>query len=310
MSIINKSKTVMIKPIFNLNEPELLIKFRHINKENIEQEKSYYQYEKLKHNLKKRLRENLMDELATKIAENESKKDIYTFTSLNLKCDSKGLYHRLKKIKQNNKLPPNIKPYFFYWFYTTPNAVKKHKINKNRKNDRNRIIRVNYYQYQNTRFSNIARKTIDMTTKKKKANIQIKIPVDYSKTEHKPKYKYNYSSNNSNISYNKFEFGRDDPNKGNIYIGKKNGDASYYQQKKYNNFGSLTVIQHNVENNKKCVNYKAELNSWWKNNLPKYSRNKKYNNKYDSENIIHKSESSWTIFCNSVNGRKAGESVN
>ncbi len=72
----------------------------------------------------------------------------------------------------------------------------------------------------------------------------------------------------------------------------------------------MTVIQHNVENNKKCVNYKAELNSWWKNNLPKYSRNKKYNNKYDSENIIHKSKSSWTIFCNSVNGRKAGESVN
>ena len=46
----------------------------------------------------------------------------------------------------------------------------------------------------------------------------------------------------------------------------------------------MTVIQHNVENNKKCVNYKAELNSWWKNNLPKSSRNKKYNNKYDSEN--------------------------
>ena len=104
MSEINKSKTVMIKPILSQEDQNLLIRTKYISKKDLDHEKSYYQYEKLKHNLKKKLREKIMDEFALKISENESKKNIYTFTSLNMKCDSRGLYHRLKKINQNENI--------------------------------------------------------------------------------------------------------------------------------------------------------------------------------------------------------------
>ena len=310
MSVINKSKTVMINPLLSSNDEELLIKSKYISQENIEKENNYLNYEKLKHNLKKRLREKIMDEFASKIAENESNKNIFTFASLNLNCDSKGIYHRLKKINQTQKIkaPNELKSSFINWFHNTPNALIRHKKNNNLKNDRERTIQIKYYRYQNTRYVNIARKTTDMTTKKNKQNIQIKIPIN-QKTKIQPKYKYNYSSNNSKVFYNKSEFGKNDLNKGNIYIAKKNGDA-YYYQKSYNNFGSLTIIQHNVENSKKYKNSNYRTNSVvlnLKNNLPKTSRNKQnFSNNLDS--TLKNSKSSWTIFFNSKSDKKFGES--
>ena len=310
MSVINKSKTVMINPLLSSNDEELLIKSKYISQENIEKENNYLNYEKLKHNLKKRLREKIMDEFASKIAENESNKNIFTFASLNLNCDSKGIYHRLKKINQTQKIkaPNELKSSFINWFHNTPNALIRHKKNNNLKNDRERTIQIKYYRYQNTRYANIARKTTDMTTKKNKQNIQIKIPIN-QKTKIQPKYKYNYSSNNSKVFYNKSEFGKNESNKGNIYIAKKNGDA-YYYQKSYNNFGSLTIIQHNVENSKKYKNSNYRTNSVvlnLKNNLPKTSRNKQnFSNNLDS--TLKNSKSSWTIFFNSKSDKKFGES--
>ena len=91
-----------------------------------------------------------MDEFALKISENESKKNIYSFTSLNMKCDSRGLYHRLKKINQNENISTKLKACFKTWFNKTPNTVLKHRINTNSKNDRNRTIKIRYYRYQNT----------------------------------------------------------------------------------------------------------------------------------------------------------------
>jgi hypothetical protein len=312
MSEINKSKTVMIKPILSQEDQNLLIRTKYISKKDLDHEKSYYQYEKLKHNLKKKLREKIMDEFALKISENESKKNIYTFTSLNMKCDSRGLYHRLKKINQNENIPTKLKACFKNWFSKTPNTVIKHKVNTNSKNDRNRTIKIRCYRYQNTRCSNLAKKTTDMTTKRKRPKVQIKTTIT-PKIEEKPKYKYNYSCNNSKVSYSKSEMGNDDNNKGNIYIGKKNGN-SYYYEKKYNNFGSLTIIQHNVENSKKNRNRIFKTGSCYFNNnlaLPKSSRNKFINNNtnYESQKILGNSKSSWSIFCNSVSGRKAGENI-
>ena len=309
MSVINKSKTVMINPILNSNDEELLIKTKYIPQENIEHEKSYLSYEKLKHNLKKRLREKIMDEFASKIAENESDKNIFTFTSLNLNCDSKGIYHRLKKINQNQniKAPDELKLSFINWLHKTPNALIRHRKNNNLKNDRERTIHIHYYRYQNTRYNNIAKKTTDMTTKKNKTNIQIKIPLN-QKLYIKQKYKYNYSSNNANIFYNKSEFGKYDTNKGNVYIAKKNGD-SYYYQKHFNNFGSLTIIQHNVENSKKYKNCNYRTNSLvcdLKKNLPKSSRNKQ-NFSSNLDSTLKNSKSSWTIFYNTKSERKFGE---
>ena len=310
MSEINKSKTLMISSAFDQKGQELLIKTKYISKDTIEQEKSYNEYEKLKHKIKKRLREKIMDEYESTILENESNKDIYTFTSLNLKGDSKGLYHRLKKINehQNKNIPNKLKACFKNWFYQTPNAIAKHKTNTNSKNDRNRTIKVNYFRYQNVRYSNIASKTTDMTTKKKRQKVHFQAPMN-QKLEEKPKFKYNYSCNNSKISYNKNEFGKDDNNKGNIYIGKKNGN-SYYYEKKYNNFGSLTIIQHNIENSKKYKNVLIDSSITNKNIIfPKSSRNKKLNLMNDSQKTLRTSKSSWTIFCNSVSGRKAGENT-
>ena len=311
MSEINKSKTVMINPISSRNDQDLLIKTRYISKEDIAQENSYYQYEKLRHNLKKRLREKIMDEFAVKISENETKENIYTFASLNMKCDSKGLYHRLKKINQNENIPNKLKACFKNWFDKTPNAVIKHKINNNSKNDRNRTIKIRYYRYQNTLYSNLAKKTTDMTTKKKRPKVQSQTMAN-TKLKENPKYKYNYSCNNSNISYNKFEFGRSDSNKGNIYIGKKNGN-SYYYDKKCKNFGSLTIIQHNIRNSKKARYYNnlRTQSGVFSNNqrLPRTSRNNFITTitMNESQKTLRKSKSSWTIFCNSASGRKAGE---
>lgn len=309
MSEVNKSKTLMINPILDKNGKELLIKTKFISKEIIDHEKSYFEYEKLKHKLKKRLREKIIDEFALKISENESKKDIYTFASVNVKCDSRGLYHRLKKINenQNKNVQNKLKAYFKIWLYQTPNALIKNKINKNSKNDRNRTIKIKYYSYQNVRYSNIAQKTTDMTTRKNRQKIQIQTPIN-KKLEQMPKFKYNYSCNNSKISYNKFEFGKNDDNKGNIYIGKKNGNA-YYYEKKYNNFGSLTIIQHNVENSKKYKNVLTDLSVIDRNLLIKSSRNKKIHSICDSQKTLRSSKSSWTIFCNSISGRKARENT-
>ena len=180
MSEVNKSKTLMINPILDKNGKELLIKTKFISKEIIDHEKSYFEYEKLKHKLKKRLREKIIDEFALKISENESKKDIYTFASVNVKCDSRGLYHRLKKINenQNKNVQNKLKAYFKIWLYQTPNALIKNKINKNSKNDRNRTIKIKYYSYQNVRYSNIAQKTTDMTTRKNRQKIQIQTPIN------------------------------------------------------------------------------------------------------------------------------------
>ena len=310
MSEINKSKSVMIKPILNQEDQNLLIRTKYISKKDLDHEKSYYQYEKLKHNLKKKLREKIMDEFALKISQNESKKNIYTFTSLNMKCDSRGLYHRLKKINQNENISTKLKACFKTWFNKTPNTVLKHRINTNSKNDRNRTIKIRYYRYQNTCCSNLAKKITDMTTKRKRPKVQIKTTIT-PHIEEKPKYKYNYSCNNSKVFYSKSEFGENDNNKGNIYIGKKNGN-SYYYEKKYNNFGSLTIIQHNVENSKKNRYRMYKNGSCCFNNtlaLPKSSRNKfnTNNTTNESQKNIGSSRSSWTIFCNTVSGRKAGE---
>ena len=310
MSEINKSKSVMINPILNQEDQNLLIRTKYISKKDLDHEKSYYQYEKLKHNLKKKLRERIMDEFALKISENESKKNIYSFTSLNMKCDSRGLYHRLKKINQNENISTKLKACFKTWFNKTPNTVLKHRINTNSKNDRNRTIKIRYYRYQNTCCSNLAKKITDMTTKRKRPKVQIKTTIT-PHIEEKPKYKYNYSCNNSKVSYSKSEFGENDSNKGNIYIGKKNGN-SYYYEKKYNNFGSLTIIQHNVENSKKNRYRMYKNGSCCFDNtltLPKSSRNKFNNNNTsnESQKNLGSSRSSWTIFCNTVSGRKAGE---
>ncbi len=313
MSVVNKSKTIMINPILSSNDENLLIKTKYISSDNISDEKSFLQYEKLKHNLKKRLREKIMDEFASKITENETKKDIYIFTSLNLNCDSKGIYHRLKKINQNQKQSINesnkLKTCFINWFYKTPNAVVRHRTNNNKKNDRNRMIKINYYRYQNSRYSNIAKKTTDMTTRKKNITIKTQLPLN-QKIQIRPKYKYNYSNSNSNISYNKFELGKNDLNKGNIYINKKNGNASYYYKNKYNNFGSLTIIQHNVENSKKYKHNRNGSYVWTINkDLPKTSRNKQKINIIDSQNTLKSSKSSWIIFCNSSYRGKERESA-
>ena len=282
MSTINKSKTVMINPILQSNKEDLLIQAKYILKEDIEKEKSYYAYEKLKHNLKKKLREKHIDELASKIAENESQKNIHVIASLNTKSDSKGIYHRLKKINQSQNESHKLKGCFINWLYKTPKALINRKISKSSKNDRLRKIIIRFYRYQNSLFSNIAKKTTDMTSRMK-----IQAPINV-KMQKKPKYKYNYSCNNSKISYSKPAL--NDPNKGNIYIGKKNGEHNYYL-KKYNNFGSLTIIQHNVDNTKKNRSYR---NDGHNNNIifgTEMSRNKKNSQNINSERTLRYNKS-------------------
>ena len=150
-----------MKNILLVNDKdELLIPLQFLTKEEIKQEEAHYQYEKLKHNLKKKIIENIIDNLAKAVKENENKKDIHVFASLNTKSDSKGLYQRLKE-------PHKLKDCFLNWLYKTPNVVEKRKRNKISKNDRNTKIITNFYYYQNKQVPNVATKTTDMTTKKK-----------------------------------------------------------------------------------------------------------------------------------------------
>ena len=295
--------SIMMKNIpLVADKDELLIPLQFLTKKEIEQEEVHYQYEKLKHNLKKKIIENIIDNLAKAVKENENKKDIHVFASLNTKSDSKGLYQRLKKVNKRFNEPHKLKDCFLNWLYKMPNVVEKRKRNKISKNDRNTKITTNYYYYQNKQVPNVATKTTDMTTKKKN-NIPEKIKKLSVNT--KPKYKYNYSSNNSNVSYNKYEYGGTDPNKGNIYIGKRNGDASYYHQKNYNNFGSLTIIQHNVDNTKKY----AKNNYRYLRGDMDYTRttNKSQERKNDytvGTRSLRNSNSSSMIFMNSYGGSR------
>lgn len=261
MSQINKSKTMMTEPKLTLNNDEPLIKIKYISKENLKQAESHQEYEKLRHNLKKRLREKMIDEFVLKVTEKESK-DINN-----------------QNKNEQNKL-----------------GLLNNNINTQYKKDRNIIIKVNYFRYQNIKYSNTVSKMTDMTTKiKNYMNKKLYI---------KPKYKYNYSSNGSNVTYNKNDFGKNDNNKGNIYIGKKSG-YSYNKGNKYNNFGSLTIIQHNIENSKKYKNLSnVPINIKYNSIMPKSTRNN-FNSNNDSQRTFRSSRSSWTIFLNSANGKKA-----
>ena len=302
MSVINKSKTVMISPILQSNKEELLIQARYILKEDIENEKSYFAYEKLKHNIKKKLREKLMDDLASKIVENESQKNINVLSSIITKSDSKGIYHRLKKINKSQNESHELKNCFINWLYKTPNALTKLRIKKISKADRLRKINIGFYRYQNSLFSNIGKKTTDMTSKTTRNKIQIPINL---KMEKKPRYKYNYSCNNSKISYSKPVT---DPNKGNIYIGKKNGEHNHYL-KKYNNFGSLTIIQHNVDSTKKYKNYQnngyIDYRQFW----PKASRNKKNELKVEAFRTMKNNRSYHNFFYHTFTQRNNEENI-
>ena len=310
MSTIYKSKTSMIKGNQVQEPEELLIPIKFFSKEEKEQENQHYQYEKLKHNLKKKITERIIDRLAQVVQENEYKKDIHVFASLNTKSDSNGLYQRLKKINKRINEPHKVKDCFINWLYKTPNLLEKRKRNKISKNDRNTKINNNFYYYQNKQIPNIATKTTDMTTKKRKiANSQKTKTITHS-----PKYKYNYSSNNSNVSYNKYEYGGTDPNKGNIYIGKRNGDASYFLQKNHNNFGSLTIIQHNIDNTKKYNNNYIynRTSEYWK-NLNDITRTTNRSQEIRNETTegsktLRNSNSSSLIFLNCYGGPRAQKS--
>ena len=297
MATINKSKTTMSIGNLKEDQDELLIPTKFFSKEEIKKEEEHYQYEKLKHNLKKKITENIIDKLSKVIQENENKKDIHVLASLKTKSDPKGLYQRLKKINKRINEPHKLKACFINWFYKTPNAIDKRKRNKISKNDRNSKIINYFFYYQNTQAPNIATKTTNMTTRKKP-----NLSSNTKKIGDKPKYKYNYSSNNSNVSYNKFEYGGTDPNKGNIYIGKRNGDASYYHQKHYNNFGSLTIIQHNIDNSKK--NYNNRIIRDMDNTRPSNkSQEKRYELTVGSRSLRN-SNSSSMIFMNSYGGSR------
>ena len=287
MSIINNSKTEQ--------QDELLIPIKFLSKKEIKQEKDHYQYEMLRHRLKKKITEKIIDNIANIVKENEYKKDIHVFASLNTKSDSKGLYQRLKKLNKRINEPHELKNCFLNWLYKTPNIVEKRKRNKILKNDRNKKIIQNFYNYKNL-VPNILTKTTDMTTRKKK-----NLSINTKNLLEKPKYKYNYSSNNSNIAYNKFEYGGIDPNKGNIYIGKRNGDASYYHQKKYNNFGSLTIIQHNINNSKKNANIISNMRNTNRTGVTNRSQERR-NELTVGTRSLRNSNSNSLIYTNSYGG--------
>ena len=295
MSIISKSKTTMSKGNLQMEQEELLIPTKFFSKEEIKKEEEHYQYEKLKHNLKKKITEKIIDKLSKILQENENKKDVHVLSSFKTKSDSKGLYQRLKKINKRIKEQHKLKACFINWLYKTPNAVEKRKRNKISKNDRNSKINNYYYHYKNKQAPNISKKTTIMTTRKK-TNLSTKT----RKLGEKPKYKYNYYSNNSNVSYNKNDFGVNDPNKGNIYIGKNNGDASYYYQKNYNNFGSLTIIQHNIDNTKK--NYNKNIRDMEYTRATNKSQEKR--NELTVSKSSRNSNSSSMIFLNSYGGSR------
>ena len=296
MSTINKAKTSMSKGNIQIDMEELLIPTKFFSKEEIKKEEEHYQYEKLKHNLKKKITEKIIDKLANIVQENENKKDIHVLSSLKTKSDSKGLYQRLKKINKRISEPHKLKACFINWLYKTPNAIEKRKRNKISKNDRNSKIINYFYHYKNKQAPNIGRKTTVMTTKRKQ-----NLSTNVKKIGEKPKYKYNYSSNNANVSYNKYEYGGNDPNKGNIYIGKMNGDASYYHQKKYNNFGSLTIIQHNIDNTKKNYNRNIRDMEYTR---PTNKSQEKRNELTVGSRSLRNSNSSSMIFLNSYGGSR------
>ena len=297
MSTINKSKTEMRPGNLQQDQNELLIPIKFLSKKEIKQEKDYYQYEMLRHRLKKKITEKIIDNIANIVKENENKKDIHVFASLNTKSDSKGLYQRLKKLNKRINEPHELKDCFLNWLYKTPNVVEKRKRSKISKNDRNKKIVQYFFNYKNL-VPNISTKTTDMTTRKKK-----NLSINTKNLPEKPKYKYNYSSNNSNVSYNKFQYGGTDPNKGNIYIGKRNGDASYYHQKNYNNFGSLTIIQHNVDNSKKNGNVISNFRNTNRTGITNKSQEKR-NELTVGTKSLRNSNSSSLIFMNSYGGSR------
>ena len=298
MSTINKSKTEMHPGHLQPDQNELLIPIKFLSKKEIKQEKDYYQYEMLRHRLKKKITEKIIDNIANIVKENENKKDIHVLASLNTKSDSKGLYQRLKKLNKRINEPHELKGCFLNWLYKTPNVVEKRKRSKISKNDRNKKIVQYFFNYKNL-VPNIMTKTTDMTTRKKK-----NLSINTKNLPEKPKYKYNYSSNNSNVSYNKFEYGGTDPNKGNIYIGKRNGDASYYHQKNYNNFGSLTIIQHNVDNSKKNGNIINNFRNTNRTGVTNRSLEKR-NELTVGTRSLRNSNSSSLIFMNSYGGSRS-----
>ena len=117
----------------------------------------------------------------------------------------------------------------------------------------------------------------------------------------------NYSSNNKNVSYNKNEYATYDPNKGNIYIGKMNGDANYYHQKHYNNFGSLTIIQHNVDNTKKNLHNLRYIRDLEYTRTTNKSQDRR--NEYTvGAKTMRNSNSSSLIFMNSYGGSRPQKS--
>ena len=152
MSNINRSRTEMINGNKQQESEELLIPIKFFTKEEIKNEEDYYQYEKLKHNLKKKITEKIIDNIAKVVQENENKKDIHVFASLKTKSDSKGLYQRIKKINKRIKEPHELKACFINWIYKTPNLVDKRKRNKISKNDRN--TKINNYSTDNNNYIN------------------------------------------------------------------------------------------------------------------------------------------------------------
>lgn len=297
MSTIYKSKTTMSNGQIPEQE-QLLIPKKYFTKEDKKYQDEHLKYEKLKHNLKKKITENLIDKLASIVQENEDKKDMHVLCLLNKKSDANGLYKKIKSIYRVNKL----RKYLMRWVRRTPVLNEKRKRNLISKNDRNIKITNNFYHYENK--SNLAKITTDMTTKKKH-----EIATKNKNSLESPKYKYNYSSNNSNISYNRYEYGGTDPNKGNIYIGKRNGDASYFKQKNHNNFGSLTIIQHNISNTKKNANniYNRNTGSYWRNvNDMTRPSNRSQERKHEltvGSRTMRNSNSSSLIFLNSYGGK-------
>ena len=306
MSNINKSRTTMSNGQLSEQE-ELLIPKKYFTKEDKKYQDEHLKYERLKHNLKKKITENMIDKIALIVQENEDKekKDNHVLCLLNKKSDANGLYKKIKSIINRINKKNKLRIYLRRWIRNTPNIYgninEKRKRNLISKNDRNIKITNNFYHYENK--SNLAKITTDMTTKKKH-----EIALKNKNLLESPKYKYNYSSNNSNISYNKFEYGGTDPNKGNIYIGKRNGDASYFKQKYHNNFGSLTIIQHNISNTKKNGNiiYNRNTGSFLRNmNDMTRPSNKSQERKYEftvGSRTLRNSNSSSLVFLNS-NGK-------
>lgn len=300
MSTIGKAKTTMNNGPISEQE-ELLIPKKYFTKEDKKYQDEHLKYEKLKHNLKKKITENMIDKIAMLVQENEDedKKDSHVLCLLRKKSDANGLYKRIKSIIKRIDKKNKLRTYFMRWIRKTPNLKRKRNLAS--KNDRNIKITNNFYHYENK--SNLAKITTDMTTKRKK-EIALK-----NKNLESPKYKYNYSSNNSNVSYNKYEYGGTDPNKGNIYIGKRNGDGSYFKQKNPNNFGSLTIIWHNISNNKKYPNISFNRNtgSYYPNindmTRPSNRSQERKNEFTVGSRTLRNSNSSSLIFLNSHGGK-------